>query len=128
MRLLLDTHCVYWMGADPDRLSPVAREAVLDGRNDLLLSVVATVELALKVSGGKLRLPRPLPEFLAALQEQGGMRILPVLQEHALRTAGLPLLHGDPFDRLLVAQALCEGVPLVTRDGLLADYGIHALW
>lgn len=123
MTLLLDTHTVLWWHEDDDRLSAAARQAI--GRADVVLvSAASGWEVAIKVGLGKLRLQAPFDEIVAA----NTFTELPVTLRHtvALPDAGGP--HRDPFDRLLVAQALVEGATLVSRDAALRDYGAPVLW
>ncbi|WP_437850644.1 type II toxin-antitoxin system VapC family toxin [Sorangium sp. So ce363] len=107
---------------------PTARQAIEDPHNTLLISAASAWEIAVKHAIGKLPLPeRPellVPRVIAALEAIE----LPVTSRHAISSAALPYHHRDPFDRLLVAQALCEGAALVTVDELLTRYGATVLW
>lgn len=118
MRLLLDTHVFLWWCADDPRLGDVERRAIRDGVNDVFLSAASVWEMAIKQSLGRLEVPEPASATVAAL----GIGRLPVEFEHAEATVGLPALHRDPFDRLLVAQARIEGLTLVTRDPQVRSY------
>jgi PIN domain nuclease of toxin-antitoxin system len=118
MRLLLDSHVLVWW----DNGTPLSRgcvEAVCDA-DEVYVSMASTWELTIKASAGRLRIPRPLPAILA----DNGFLPLPILLEHTQQLATLPHHHRDPFDRLLVAQALAEGLTLVTRDPQLARYAV----
>lgn len=126
MRYLLDTHAFLWAASDPSRLSPIAREACEAG--DLWLSVVSIWEIALKVQIGRLQLPGPLREFITRQLRVGQITVLPIHAHHVFRLATLPLHHRDPFDRMLVAQSLEEGVPLISRDPELAPYDVQRIW
>jgi PIN domain nuclease of toxin-antitoxin system len=123
VRLLLDTNVVLWMLDDPARLSRTAREALEDPANTLLVSAVSILEAAIKVSTGKLVIDYDLPEVLAEL----GCELLDVTRHHAWRLRTLPRIHGDPFDRLLIAQAIEEKLVLMTSDRLLADYQVPVM-
>ena len=123
MRLLLDTNVVLWMLDDPARLSRTAREALEDPANTLIVSAVSILEAAIKVSTGKLVIDYDLPEVLAEL----GCEILDVTRHHAWRLRTLPRIHRDPFDRLLIAQALEEKLVLMTSDHLLAEYPVPVM-
>lgn len=123
MRLLLDTNVVLWMLDDPARLSRTAREALEDPVNTLIVSAVSILETAIKVSTGKLVIDYDLPEVLAEL----GCEILDVRRHHAWRLTTLPRIHRDPFDRLLIAQAMEEKLVLMTSDRLLADYQVTVM-
>ena len=128
MRLLLDTHALLWALLEPDYLSAEAAEAIADGKNQVLISAASAFEIALKQTIGKLRLPGPAREWLPdRVGLLGETSWLPVSEQHALCAGGLPLLHRDPFDRLLIAQALEEGLTLVSRDRHLAQYGVSIL-
>ena len=124
MRLLLDTNVILWMLDDPERLSPLARDAIDDASNTLMVSTVSILEVAIKLSTGKLEIAYDL---LEAVTEEG-CEILEVKAEHAWTVRSLPLIHRDPFDRLLVAQAAVEGHALVSADPHLAGYGVEVLW
>ncbi|MCU0291150.1 MAG: type II toxin-antitoxin system VapC family toxin [Thermoanaerobaculaceae bacterium] len=123
MRVLLDTHVFLWWFAAPERLGRRAKRLIGDGRNDVLLSAASCWELAIKAALGKLVLPEPVERYVPARLAAQGMGTLAVDPAHALRVATLPPLHRDPFDRLIVCQALIEELPLVTADTQLAAYG-----
>ncbi len=120
MRLLLDTHILIWAFENDPLLGDPARGALQDTGNALFLSTASLWEIAIKAGKGKLKMP---PTILDVLTEMT-VSILPVSAAHALATAALPQLHGDPFDRMLVAQARSEELTLMTRDRRLQDYGI----
>jgi len=125
VRLLLDTHTLIWAIASPDRLPPAARSAIRDAANDVFASLASAWEISIKVALRRLDLDaRSLAEALAA----SGMEPLGISLEHAARVATLPPHHRDPFDRMLVAQALCESLTLVSRDREIARYGVEMLW
>lgn len=118
MRLLLDTHLLLWALASPRRLSGKARELVMN--EEVFVSAASIWEIGIKSAIGKLRADPT--EVLAAL-DPAGFRELPVTGTHAAGVARLPAHHRDPFDRLLVSQALTEPMRLLTNDGILAAYG-----
>jgi PIN domain nuclease of toxin-antitoxin system len=124
LRLLLDTHAVLALLSSDYRLSPTAREAV--GRPDtrLLLSVVSVWEISIKRAIGKLVAPDDLLERL----DEAETEVLTITARHAYATGELPLHHGDPFDRLLIAQAKLEGCAILTRDRVFAAYGVPVVW
>ena len=126
MKLLLDTHCFLWWFANDPRLGAPARE--LFSGNEVFLSAASSWEIAIKVSLGKLTLPEPadtyVPSRLAAQEIQG----LAIQHVHALRVESLPRHHQDPFDRLLVAQAQIEKLPILTADDKIAVYDVDAIW
>lgn len=128
MRLLLDTHALLWFLKDDGNLSPAAR-TVIEGPSHLSCVSHATAwEVAIKVSLGKLRLPLPYEDLFPRGLEARGFRLLAINPRHFHALLRLPRHHGDPFDRLLIAQAQVEGLTLVTRDGQFAPYGVPLLW
>jgi PIN domain nuclease of toxin-antitoxin system len=124
MRVLLDTHVWLWMTAEPERLGPEALALVEDPSNELLLSAASAWEIAIKVGIGKLRLPEPPSTFIPSRMHAGGVTALPITVAHAAAVAGLPPLHRDPFDRILIAQARAEGVPILTSDPQIDAYDV----
>jgi PIN domain nuclease of toxin-antitoxin system len=123
MRILVDSHVALWWLDDPARLSRAAHDAIADPGNEVFLSAASVWELALKITRGKLVMPDGFVDVLA----EDGFESLPVAAVHALAAAQLPAHHGDPFDRMLVAQALAEGLVLATRDRILAHYDVPLL-
>lgn len=128
MRLLLDTHVFLWWVDDAPRLSDQARQAIFDQKSECFLSVASCWELAVKVSLGKLRLRESVERFIPEQLALNGFRLLPIDFRHVARVEGLPFCHRDPFDRLLVAQAMTEKMVMVTADQKLAEYGVKCLW
>lgn len=124
MRVLLDTHVALWAVQSGDLLSPTARDAIQNA-DEIHLSVVSPWELVIKAALGKIALHRPVVELARELQREFGASILPVTLEHVLGVADLPPHHGDPFDRLLIAQARTEGLTIVSRDDHFADYDVR---
>lgn len=125
MRILLDTHCWLWLQVSPERLSPATLASLADTRNELLLSAASAWEIAVKCQLGKLSLPAPPEDYVPSRMLASGTAALPVLHVHALRVASLPMHHRDPFDRLIIAQALHERIPVVTADPAFAAYGVE---
>ena len=128
MRLLLDTHAFLWWNAADPRLSRKASALLADPKNTLLLSVVSAWELVVKTQAGKLRLPEPPGVYVPTRLAHYGIGALPVTLTHALAAEALPLHHRDPFDRLLVAQAASEGLPILTIDPQMRKYAVKVLW
>jgi len=120
VRLLLDSHVIVWWGAFPARLRPETEAALRSPANEVFLSAASVWELGLKVARGKLSLPADYAARLLA----AGFEELPVTVAHADRAMHLPPLHADPFDRLLIAQALAEGMVLVTSDRAITGYDV----
>jgi PIN domain nuclease of toxin-antitoxin system len=127
VKLLLDTHVVLWSATDPDRLAPEARAALEDGTNDALVSVVSAWEIALKQSLGKLELAKPAEHWLPEVLKRTGFEVAELGLRSALRVRGLAWHHRDPFDRLLIAQALDEGYTIVSRDAAFDAYGVPVI-
>jgi PIN domain nuclease of toxin-antitoxin system len=123
MTLLLDTRVFLWWLDDPKLLSARARDAIRDGKNTVYVSAAVVWEIAIKRSLGKL----DAPDDLLAAMEANRFLPLPVSIPHALEVQRLPGHHRDPFDRLLIAQARCEGFKLVSRDAIVATYGVPHL-
>ncbi len=128
MRVLLDSNVFLWAATKDRRLSAIAQAVLDDLGNELLLSSVTPWELGIKVSQGKLTLPSALPQFVRAAIADLLISEVSVSFLHGFRSAELPLIHRDPFDRMLVAQALVEGVPIVSSDRRLAAYGVAVIW
>ncbi len=128
MKLLLDTHAFLWWVAASRGLSRRARSAIGSGRHDCFVSVASAWEIGIKVSLGALRIEGALDRFLPEQMAANGFLPLPIELKHAARVATLPFHHRDPFDRLLVGQALEEDLTLVTADPVFARYGVKRLW
>lgn len=127
MKLLLDTHVVLWSATDPDRLPAEARSALEDGTNEVLVSIVSAWEIAIKQSLGKLDLAKPAEQWLPEVLRRTGFEVAELGLAAALRVRGLAWHHRDPFDRLLIAQALEEGYTIVTHDDAFTEYGVPVL-
>jgi PIN domain nuclease of toxin-antitoxin system len=125
--VLLDTQVWLWMLAAPERLSRKAKGLVVSADNELLLSAASAWEIAIKHGLGKLHLPEPPVEYVSRLMVSTGVTPLPVVHRHALHVATLPPHHRDPFDRLLIAQAVLERVPVVTANPVFRRYGIKTI-
>ena len=122
-RFLLDTHALLWTLTEPLKLSKHARAALEDAQNDVFVSPVSVWEIAIKRALGKLRAPDNLE---ASIKDQG-FTPLSLTFHHAEQAGALPPRHGDPFDRMLVAQAQAEGLILVTRDARIPLYGVRTM-
>jgi PIN domain nuclease of toxin-antitoxin system len=128
MTLLLDTHAFLWFVLGDVRLSQVAKAAILDPSNTKLVSPATYWEIAIKVSIGKYKLHEPYDRFIERGIKGTGFAVLAIEPQHTSLVATLPFHHRDPFDRLLVAQAIVEQVSLVSDDSLLDAYGIIRVW
>lgn len=120
---LLDTHVLLWWLDDPEKLAAPAREAISSSDNVIFVSAAAAWEMSIKKSLGRLDYPDDLPEAL----QQAGIRTLPITLRHALSVVDLPPRHQDPFDRMQIAQAISEGLILVTRDAKIEQYDVPCL-
>jgi PIN domain nuclease of toxin-antitoxin system len=127
VKLLLDTHAFLWFVTGDARLSRAARRALEAADNELILSAASVWEMAIKASLGRLTLPGSVEEYVAEKVESG-FGVLSVDWTHAAAVERLPPHHGDPFDRLLAAQALAEDLPLVTGDRVFGAYGVKVVW
>jgi len=127
MKLLLGTHIFIWWADQPEKLSPAALSALEDEANELMLSVASVWEMQIKIQLGKLKLSLPLKELLKNQQETNDLTISPVALTHVLELDALPFHHKDPFDRLLVAQSIAEGLTIVTADSQFSAYSVKLL-
>ena len=124
MRFLIDSHAFVWWSEALPALGSVARGAIADPTNEVLISVAALWELTIKVSSGRLSLATDLETMVASQ----GFSVLSITFPHLSRLAVLPRFHRDPFDRTMIAQALAEGIPIVTVDRVFANYGVQVVW
>lgn len=127
MKLLLDTHVFMWWADEPERLSQTLLSALEDEANVLILSVASIWEMQIKIQLGKLKLGLPLKKLVASQQETNNLQVLSVELTHVLALDALPFHHKDPFDRLLVAQSIEEGLTLASADLKLSQYGVKLL-
>ena len=128
MTLLLDTHTLLWFFTNDSSLSTRARGAIEDSGNVARVSAVSLWEVAIKCALGKLKLPAPCADVFPHQLETNGFDLLPITPAHCAALLTLPFHHRDPFDRLLLAQAMAEGLTLVTDDGQFGPYGVPLLW
>jgi PIN domain nuclease of toxin-antitoxin system len=126
-RVMLDTHVFLWIHAAPHRLGPKTVGLIEDGDNELLLSAASAWEIAIKHALGRLVLPVHPSRYVPERMRSGGIVALAITHTHALEVAELPPHHRDPFDRLLVAQATLERVPILSVDPQLSPYDIDVL-
>ncbi len=128
MRLLLDTHTLFWSVEDPSKLSVLAMAAMQAPANDRLLSAATIWELAIKVGQGRIILSIPYRQWMETVITDLKLNIVPVTVEYAERQSMLPAHHKDPFDRFMIAQALVEGIPIVSTDVVFDLYGVIRIW
>lgn len=126
MRFLLDTHTFIWWNLKPPQLPAHVLALIVDPQNTILLSLVSVWEMQVKLQVGKLTLPAPLPEIIEKQSEQ--LDLLPITLAHIFSLEHLPLHHRDPFDRLLIAQAQVEDIPVLSHDSIFAQYPIQVIW
>lgn len=128
MKILLDTHTFLWFVTNDAQLSENALNAVAEPTNEILVSPASYWEIAIKVSLGKYPLTVPIETFFREGIEGSGMAILPIEIRHAAVLATLPMHHKDPFDRMIVSQAIVEQVSIVSADTALDGYSVQRLW
>jgi PIN domain nuclease of toxin-antitoxin system len=128
MRLLLDTHTFLWWVTDDPALSEKARRLLSDPLNEVFFSAASGWEITIKMGTGKLHLPEPPDVYIPDRLVRNAFQPLAITIAHTLRIWRLPRLHRDPFDRLLVAQALEENMPLLTTDPLIRAYPVTVWW
>lgn len=128
MTLLLDTHVFLWFILGDPRMGPSARKIIESPDNDCYLSIASIWEAAIKVSIGKLPLGHPFESYISCKLAENGISILPISIAHAARMTALPFHHRDPFDRLLVAQAMTESMVIVSSDSILDRYQVTRIW
>ncbi len=128
MRLLLDTHAFLWWVEGSSKLGRKAREAISDPDNECLVSLASAWELAIKASLGKIRLALSVKRYLVEHIAVNRFQTLPIALDHVALTETLARHHRDPFDRLLIAQALVEKLPVLTADPIFRKYGVKRIW
>ena len=128
MRLLLDSHTLIWSQDDTGQLSAAANAALSNPGNDRLISAATVWEIAIKVGKGRLLLSKPFRVWMDTAIADLGLTLLPITLKHAERQSVLPGHHRDPFDRLLISQALVEGIPIVGGDAIFDAYGVNRIW
>jgi PIN domain nuclease of toxin-antitoxin system len=128
MRLLLDTHSLIWYVDQDHLLSAAAHAAITDPKKELLLSAATVWEIAIKVGLKKLTLSLPYRQWMQQAIADLGLSVLPITIDYADVQAALPWHHRDPFDRLIIAQALTEKVPIVSADAVFDPYGVTRVW
>jgi PIN domain nuclease of toxin-antitoxin system len=128
MTLLLDTHSFLWFCQDDPSLSATAKSLIEDAGNRKLLSIASCWEIAIKAGLGKLRLGEPSGTYVPNALARTGFELLPISVAHVTGVETLPVHHKDPFDRLLIAQSIIEGVPIVSVDAAFDPYTITRLW
>ena len=126
MRILIDTHILIWHLGDDERLSSYHGQIIENPANSVLVSIASFWEIAIKSSRGKISLARSIEDILAEI-DHSSSTILPIKPEHTLQVSKLPFHHKDPFDRMIIAQAVVEGVTLMSTDRDFTAYGVDVL-
>lgn len=128
MRLLLDTHALLWFLLDDEHLSAAAKALIIDSANDVEISPASYWEIAIKISLRKYHLPESLEVFFEREIATNAFRLLAIEPRHVAPLTSLPFYHRDPFDRLLIAQAMVEAIPIVSNDPAFDAYPVTRLW
>ena len=128
MNLLIDTHIVIWFYQTDARMSATALTLIQDPANSTFVSAASHWEIAVKISTGKLKLAESFPDFVQHAIADNGFTILPIEPRHTAQLIALPFHHRDPFDRMIVAQAIVEKMPVISVDPVLDSYPIRRLW
>ena len=128
MKLLLDTHVFIWWSGEPVKLSKKALDVCENSSNRLILSIVSIWEMQIKMQLGKLKLKHSLKDLVEKQQDVNGLQILSVSPNHIFMLNNLPMHHNDPFDRLLISQAIEEKLLLVSKDKKFSDYAVKLFW
>jgi PIN domain nuclease of toxin-antitoxin system len=128
MRLLLDTHSFLWFLLDDRKLSKTAKDSIADPDNDIEISPASYWEIAIKISLNKYSLPEPYEQFMERELATNQFRILPIEPKHTATLTRLPFHHRDPFDRLIIAQAMVEQIPVISGDAAFAAYTVTCIW
>lgn len=128
MRLLLDTHTFLWFLLDDPQLSTTARDLIVDPVNDIDVSPATYWEIAIKISLGKYELPEAYDVFIEREMATNDFCILPVEPKHTAALISMPFHHRDPFDRLMIAQAIVEDIPILSIDTAFDAYPVTRLW
>ncbi len=128
MSILLDTHTFLWLISHSALLSQNFKSLFSEPQNDFYLSLASVWEMAIKIKIDKLHIPSPLQQFISEQLPKNAIKILDIKLEHVIEIAELPLHHRDPFDRLIIAQALVENMPIASVDKVFDDYAVQRLW
>jgi PIN domain nuclease of toxin-antitoxin system len=128
MKAILDTHVVLWWVTDNPQLSQTARDIISNSSNTLYVSIASSWEIIIKAQTGKLPLPEPPTQFIQSCLAVNRFVNLPIDLSHVLQVDNLPHHHKDPFDRILIAQAQVEDIPLITVDHLVIQYPVQTIW
>lgn len=127
MELLLDTNAFLWFSEDNPKLSPNAKQYIENPNNYSYISIASLWEISIKISLNKIKLKMPFDKFFRQI-EDNGFKVLPITFEHTLQVSKLIFNHKDPFDRLIISQAIVEDIPIITSDEIFNSYKINRIW
>ena len=128
MKYLIDTHVLLWIVTDNPKLSDTAKEIYLDSENEIFLSLACIWEMAIKISLGKLYIEKSLDNFVDEYIKEGSIEILMIELSHVLKIEKLPFYHRDTFDRLIIAQAIDNQIPIISSDNSFDTYPVTRIW
>ncbi len=128
MDILLDTQAFLWLSSNDAKLTKTAKKTFLDVKNNFFLSMASMWEMSIKCSLDKLKLRPSLERFLLNELQENSLEQLAISFQHVIKVNSLPFHHRDPFDRLLIAQALVEGIPILSNDTIFDNYDIKRIW
>ena len=128
MKYLLDTHTLLWIIADDSVLGENTRSIYLNEMNEICLSMASIWEMAIKISLGKLQIPGSLPEFVKTHIRGNKIDVMPIELKHLYQLENLTFFHRDPFDRLIISQAIVENLPILSQDKEFDNYSIQRIW
>jgi PIN domain nuclease of toxin-antitoxin system len=128
LRALLDTHALLWWLSDDPALTRAARKMIAETKNTLIVSAVSAWEIAIKVRLGKLPTAGDLAADFSGVMEREGFQLLAISADHGIRAGLLPGPHKDPLDRMLIAQAQAENMPIISNEVSFESYGVRRLW
>ncbi|WPF90062.1 type II toxin-antitoxin system VapC family toxin [Cyanobacterium aponinum AL20118] len=128
MKILLDTHAFIWWNLTPEKLSLNGLNLIEDKKNIIYLSIASVWEMQIKISINKLHFDNPLSQIITKQRNINNFQILSIELEHIWELKNLPLHHKDPFDRILIAQAIIEKIPILTIDSIFQNYSINTIW
>ncbi|WP_324281897.1 type II toxin-antitoxin system VapC family toxin [Cyanobacterium aponinum UTEX 3221] len=128
MKILLDTHAFIWWNLTPEKLSLNGLSLIEDKENIFYLNIASVWEMQIKISINKLHFDNPLSQIITKQRNINNFQILSIELEHIWELKNLPLHHKDPFDRILIAQAIIEKIPILTIDSIFHNYSINTIW
>jgi PIN domain nuclease of toxin-antitoxin system len=128
MKVMLDTHCLLWWAMDDANLSSQVKNIISDPEVDVFISTASVWEICIKYRKGKLDLPKEPEKIIKDLVEESGFQCIPIHNRHCYQETQLPMIHGDPFDRMIIAQSLVENLTLLSKDQEIREYPVTTIW